>query len=180
MIHEVTGDILLSHAQVIVHAVAPHDQFDQGLALSLRQQWPALVRDFHHFCHTGQPRSGDAWIWSGAMSKRVVSLLTNEAPQSSESKSGPARTEYVDLALRELRRLLESERFANVALPRLATGTGGLDWQVVEPLIAYHLGELNLPIYVYTHYEKGRQAIEPGLSLPRGTKKNPGFSGRRQ
>ncbi|SEP18693.1 macro domain-containing protein [Nitrosovibrio sp. Nv6] len=171
MIHEVRGDILLSHAQVIVHAVAPHDHFDQGLALSLRQQWPALVKDFRHFCHTGQPKSGEAWVWSGAMSKRVVSLLTNEAPKNSESRPGRARTEYVDRALRELRHLLESGRFANVALPRIATGAGGLDWQVVEPLIKHHLGELELPVYVYTHYEKGRQANEPGLSIRGGTQK---------
>ena len=177
MIHEVKGDILLSHAQVIVHAVAPHDNFDQGLALSLRQQWPALVKDFRHFCHTGQPKSGEAWLWSGVMNKRVVSLLTNEAPQGGGNKPGPAKPEYVDLALRELRHLLENERFANVALPRLATGVGGLDWKVVEPLIEYHLGELSLPIYVYTHYEKGRQATEPGLSLPGGIKKKPDFSG---
>ncbi|SEN40742.1 hypothetical protein SAMN05216404_104142 [Nitrosospira multiformis] len=38
MIHEVRGDILLSHAQVIAHAVAPHDRFREGLALSLRQR----------------------------------------------------------------------------------------------------------------------------------------------
>ncbi len=46
MIHEVKGDILLSHAQVIAHAIAPHDRFEHGLALSLREQWPAMVRDY--------------------------------------------------------------------------------------------------------------------------------------
>ena len=46
MIHEVKGDILLSHAQVIAHAIAPHDRFEHGLALSLREQWPAMARDY--------------------------------------------------------------------------------------------------------------------------------------
>ena len=91
MIHEVRGDILLSHAQVIAHAVAPHDRFSEGLALSLRQQWPALVKDFHHFCHAMHPKAGDVWVWSGAMSKRVISLLTNEAPPATGGKPPPAR-----------------------------------------------------------------------------------------
>lgn len=161
MIHEVKGDILLSHAQVIAHGVAPNDHFDQGLALSLREQWPAMVRDFRHFCHTTQPKSGEAWVWSGAMGKRIVNLLTQEAPQSQGSRPGRARTEYVNHALRELRYLLENERFASLALPRLATGAGGLDWHVVRPLIEHHLGELALPIYIYTQYKKGVQAAEP-------------------
>lgn len=178
MIHEVRGDILLSHAQVIAHAVAPNDRFSQGLALSLHQRWPALVKDFHHFCHTMQPKAGDVWIWSGAMSKRVISLLTNEVALSTGSKPPPARKEILELSLRELRSLLESKRFAHIALPRLATGAGGLDWEVVEPLVERHLGDLSLPIYIYTQYEEGVQAIEPGLSRQGGIDRRPDASHR--
>ena len=88
-------------------------------------------------------------------------LITQEAPQSHGSRPGRARTEYVNQALRELRYLLENDRFASLALPRLATGAGGLDWDVVWPLVEHHLGELALPIYIYTRYEKGVQAVEP-------------------
>jgi O-acetyl-ADP-ribose deacetylase (regulator of RNase III) len=162
MIHKVKGDILLSHAQVIAHGVAPNDHFDQGLALSLREQWPAMAKDFRHFCHTTQPKSGAVWVWSGTMSnKRIVNLITQGAPQSHGSRPGRATTEYVNQALRELRYLLENDRFASLALPRLATGAGGLDWDVVWPLVEHHLGELALPIYIYTRYEKGVQAVEP-------------------
>ena len=43
MIHEVAGDILLTKAQAVAHGVAPNDHFDSGLALALREQWPAPV-----------------------------------------------------------------------------------------------------------------------------------------
>ena len=176
MIHEVRGDILLSHAQVIAHAVAPHDRFSRGLALSLRQRWPALAKDFHHFCHAMHPKAGDVWVWSGAMSKRVISLLTNEAPSGTEGKPLPASKEVLELSLRELRSLLESKRFTHIALPRLATGAGGLDWKVVEPLIERYLGDLDLPVYIYTQYEEGVQAIEPGLSHPDSPDRRPDAS----
>jgi O-acetyl-ADP-ribose deacetylase (regulator of RNase III) len=42
MIHEVTGDILLSTAQAIARGVAPNDHFDSGLALALREKWPGV------------------------------------------------------------------------------------------------------------------------------------------
>ena len=50
------------------------------------------------------------------------------------------------------------EKFTSIALPRLATG--GLDWSEVEPLIKKHLGDLDIPVYVYTVYHAGRQAKE--------------------
>ena len=70
-------------------------------------------------------------------------------PGGKGKKRGHAKPEDVDRALRELRHLLESERFASLALPRLATGAGGLDWDVVRPLVEHHLGGLTLPIYIY-------------------------------
>ena len=104
MIHEVKGDILLSHAQVIAHAIAPHEHFDQGLALSLGEQWPALVKDYSHFYHAMQPKSGDTWVWSGAMSKHIINLLVNEPSVGKGEKRGRAKPEDVDRALRKLRR----------------------------------------------------------------------------
>lgn len=56
MIHEVEGDILLTRAQVIAHGVATNDDFKNGLALALRERWPALYKDFRHYCQTFHPK----------------------------------------------------------------------------------------------------------------------------
>jgi hypothetical protein len=41
---------------------------------------------------------------------------------------------------------------------------GGLEWSEVLPLIRTNLGDLEIPVYVYSQYHKGIQANEPGLS----------------
>jgi O-acetyl-ADP-ribose deacetylase (regulator of RNase III) len=64
MIREVEGDILLSKAQVIAHGIAPQDHFDSGLALSLRERRPSMVRDYRHAAHAA-PEPGGIWVWSG-------------------------------------------------------------------------------------------------------------------
>ena len=64
-------------------------------------------------------------------------------------------------ALRALRKEIENESISSVALPRLATGVGGLDWDEVQPLIERHLGDLDIPVFVYTTYKKGQKAREP-------------------
>ena len=47
-----------------------------------------------------------------------------------------------------------------MALPRLATGVGGLDWADVRPLIDKHLGSLGIPVYVYATFQPGVTAKE--------------------
>lgn len=160
MLKEVSGDILLSKAQAIAHGVAPGDHFNQGLALSLREQYPAMAKDFRHFCQVSHPKAGDVWVWAGADGKRVVNLMVQDEAASKQSRPGKATTHNVNVALRKLRQLAEEEGFASLALPRLATGVGGLDWEEIKPLIENQLADLNIPIYLYTTFQSGEQAQE--------------------
>jgi O-acetyl-ADP-ribose deacetylase (regulator of RNase III) len=160
MIREVTGDILLSRANVIAHGVAPHDHYDNGLALSLRERWPAMAKDFRHYCHATEPKAGGLWAWAGADGRRIVSLLTQEPVPHHGHKAGRAHLTHVNHALKELRKFVEAERVASIALPRLATGVGGLEWSDVKPLIEQHLGDLGVPVYVYSTFRPGVRAEE--------------------
>jgi len=161
MIYEVEGDILKSGAAAIAHGVAPDDDFHSGLALALREQWPAMYKDFRHFCHTHSPHIGQAWSWGGAGGTRIVALLTQEPAKDKNDHPGKAKLSAVNHALRELRRMVETEGLASIALPRVATGVGGLDWTEVKPLIEHHLGDLPIPVYLYTVFHPGVQATEP-------------------
>jgi O-acetyl-ADP-ribose deacetylase (regulator of RNase III) len=160
-IHEVAGDILRSSAQVIAHGVAPHDNFAQGLALSLREEWPSLYKDFRHHGQVGEQVPGGLWTWASADGRRIVCLFTQEAPATKGGRPGRATLQHVGHALRALRRLAEAEKFASIAVPRLATGVGGLEWNDVRPLVEQHLGDLGIPVIVYTTFRAGVTAAEP-------------------
>lgn len=160
MISEVSGDILLTKAQVIAHGVAPNDPFSSGLALQLRNSWPSMYKDFRHYCQSRHPKTGGLWAWMGADGKRVVNLFTQDAAYHAGEKPGRATLNHVGHALRELRQLIESENFSSVSLPRLATGVGGLQWKDVKPLIAQNLGDLKIPVIIYTTYHAGQSAAE--------------------
>ena len=160
MIKEVSGDILLTRAQVIAHGVAPNDPFHSGLALQLREQWPAMYKDFRHYCQTQHPKAGELWAWMSADGKRIVNLFTQDAAYDHGAKPGKATVPHVTRALRALHKLAEAEHFTSIALPRLATGVGGLDWSDVAPLLTQHLGDMKVPIIVYTTYHAGQKAVE--------------------
>lgn len=160
MIRKVHGDILKTKAEMTAHGVAPHDHFDQGLALALRENWPAMYKDFRHWCKQKNPKSGEAWFWGGAGHTMIVALLTQEAPKTENSHPGPATTHNVNVALRELRKIAEDEGVSSLALPKLATGVGKLDWEDVEPLIENQLGDAAFDVIVYEKYEPGVEADE--------------------
>ena len=161
MLHELSGDILLSGAKAIVQGVAPNDDFHQGLALQLRERMPAMYKDFRHYCQTQHPKSGELWTWMSADGRYLVNLFTQDAAYAHGSKPGQATISHVNHSLHTLRSFAQKEKVASIALPRLACGVGGLDWNEIKPLIEKHLGELKIPVYIYTNYHKGVKATEP-------------------
>ena len=82
-------------------------------------------------------------------------------PSESElvAKFGLSRM-TVNRALRELANLVRKDGIKSVALPRLATGVGGLDWADVKPLIQQHMADLGVPVLVYEVYRKDKKADE--------------------
>ncbi|MCD8566739.1 MAG: macro domain-containing protein [Alphaproteobacteria bacterium] len=160
MILKVKGDILLTDAQAIAHGVAPHDHFNQGLALALRERFPAMAKDFRHYCHQDNPKAGGAWLWGGADGV-IINLMTQEAAADEKAHPGKATSHNVSHALKELRKIIEAEGLKSVALPRLATGVGGMDWAEVEGLVKEHLGDLEgCTVVLYETYVSGQKAQE--------------------
>jgi O-acetyl-ADP-ribose deacetylase (regulator of RNase III) len=149
MIHDVEGDILETTAAAIAQGVAANDPMNQGLAAALHERYPAMHKDFHHWCRQQHPKPGSAWVWSGAGGVRVINLITQDGGYEHGSKPQPATVSTVNHALRALRKLIAKERIASVALPHLATGVGGLDWSTVRPLIETQLGDAPAEIYIY-------------------------------
>ncbi len=160
MIKYVKGDILLTKSQALAHGIAPNDNFKQGLALSLREQWPAMYNDFRHFCKMKSPKEGSLWGWKGVGGPVVYNLFTQDAPKTQNSHPGKASESYVSNSLKNLAKEIEKEKIDSVAITKVATGVGGLSWEGVKPLIERYLGDAKATVYVYEDYAKGEQAQE--------------------
>ena len=161
MIYEVEGDILLSKSPVLAHGVCANDPMNKGLALTLHKHYPAMHKDFHHFCHKQNPKPGEAWMWGTVNGKRVVNLITREDGPGHATKPGKASLQNVRQCLKNLKKIAVDEEFSALALPRLATGAGGLNWDDVKPLIFEQLEDLHIPIFLYSTFHAGQAAKEP-------------------
>jgi O-acetyl-ADP-ribose deacetylase (regulator of RNase III) len=162
MIHQVSGDILLTKAPAIAHGISPNDPFDQGLARAVREKFPMMHKDYRHYAHQAHPRPGELWEWGG-FGVRIFNLLTQEGTFEHGDKPGRATLANVNHCLRRLRHEVDLQALKGLALPRLATGVGGLPWTEVLPLIESHFGNSTTPVFVYAQYAAGQQAVEPGM-----------------
>ncbi|MCC6137866.1 MAG: macro domain-containing protein [Bdellovibrionaceae bacterium] len=160
MIKYVTGDLLMTKASAVAHGVAPNDNFAQGLALSLRENWPSMYKDFRHYSHTHNPSEGEVWSWKGVQGPVIINLFTQERAENNDSRPGKASESHVNHALKHLVQELKKLKLTSVALPKIATGVGALSWEKVKPLMEKHLSELDIPVYIYEKYSKGEQAKE--------------------
>ncbi len=160
MIKKVQGDILLTKADSIAHGVAPMDHFETGLAASIRHDYPSLYKDFRHYCQTFHPKPGDIWLWQGVNHIKIFNLLTQEAPANNSSHPGRASLSNLRHCLRKLVHAIEENNIQSIALPRLSTGVGNLDWKEVEAVIEESFANSKIPVFVYEKYLKGQKAEE--------------------
>ena len=101
------------------------------------------------------------WSWGGIGGIQIINLMVQEPSEISRGgHPGKASISHLDHALKELAKFAKKEGIKSIALPKLATGVGGLDWHDVSNAIHHYLGDLDIPIYVYSTYTKGQKAEE--------------------
>jgi O-acetyl-ADP-ribose deacetylase (regulator of RNase III) len=118
-----------------------------------------MAKDFRHYAHQAHPKPGELWTYRSADGHTIYNLMTQEGDHASAA-SGRASIPNVNHVLKRLRHEIEKSGVKSVALPRLATGAGGLEWDQVRPLIDHHLGDLPIPVYLYVTYRKGEAGKE--------------------
>lgn len=160
MIKYVEGDITQTTADAFAHGVAPMDDFKQGLALNLRENWPSMYKDFRHYCKQNSPKEGTLWTWKGPGTPYIICLLTQQPAPSGNTHPGKATLPNLNHCFHALQKELKEREVKSLAITKIATGVGGLDWEDVKPLIESSLGELGIPVYVYETFKKGVKAEE--------------------
>jgi O-acetyl-ADP-ribose deacetylase (regulator of RNase III) len=151
MLQFLKGDILFTKAQTIGHGVSIDDDFKTGLGLTLRQAYPELYKEFRQFVKNGNPKPGQYWQWKHA-SKNILQLFIRE-------ENSKAKASHLNRALHEVRRHYQELGITSLALTRLGSGTGKLDWAEAKETIQAQFGDLvKLPVTVYEDYAPGKRA----------------------
>jgi O-acetyl-ADP-ribose deacetylase (regulator of RNase III) len=142
MIQYLKGNIFESDAQTLTNTVNLKGVMGKGLAFKFKDKFSGLFESYALDIVGKRIAIGMPTIWKGK-EKWVVNFPTKDDWRK------PSTYEYIDAGLKTLRIKLDEWEVLSLAIPALGCGLGSLDWKIVKPMIAKHLGDMEMAIEVY-------------------------------
>jgi O-acetyl-ADP-ribose deacetylase (regulator of RNase III)/uncharacterized protein YwgA len=163
MVDILVGDLFESEAQTLVNTVNCVGVMGKGVALEFKKRFPDMYADYLRRCERGEVRLGRPYLFRRPTPPWILNFPTkNHWRATSELSSIEAGLEYLGQHYREW-------GIESLAVPPLGCGQGGLDWEVVGPVLVRHLQRLDIPVKLYAP----REASQTGLGLMVGSRDTP-------
>ena len=139
----VSGDLFESRAQTLVNAVNCVGVMGKGIALEFKRRYPDMFTDYVRRCNDGTVKPGLPYIykhgWSPRISVKGPWILNFPTKRHWRD---PARLDDIIAGLDYVRRHCYDWAVTSMAVPALGVGNGGLDWDVVLPVLQEYLARL--------------------------------------
>lgn len=145
MIVEKRGDILTSSADAIVNTVNTRGVMGAGLALQVKQTYPAIFAEYKAACARGEVVVGKVWVVEipGQHGRWMVNFPTKDHWRT------PSRMEYIESGLNDLALWIKESGIKSIAVPKLGCANGKLEWRDVKPVVVAALGALDVRVELY-------------------------------
>ena len=150
----VAGDVLLTRCDAIAHGVNSSGVMGAGIAKIIAEALPDMYRSYREHCELRMLRVGAVEVWRKS-TPMIVNMCTQRSTQGAD-------IHYVHDAFAELHTMIHYGvlRIGSLAMPKIASGLGGLDWDQVLPIIVRELSDLPIHIYIYTEFLPGVRGVE--------------------
>ncbi len=136
------GDIFESNAQVIVNTVNCEGYMGKGLALSFKQKYPHMFSVYQEECDRGKIRIGRPSLYKNS-NPWILNFPTKDKWRAN------SKLEYLDKGLKYFLANYKKVGIKSIAFPKLGAQNGKLSWDEVGPLMARHLSQVDIDVYIY-------------------------------
>ncbi|WP_338793548.1 macro domain-containing protein [Bernardetia sp. MNP-M8] len=145
------GNILESNTEVIINPVNIVGVMGKGLALAFKKQFPHNYKIYKEACKNKTINIGKLLLVSDFNNESnlerkqfIINFPTKKHWRS------PSKMEYVEEGLKDLVRIIETQKFESMAIPALGCGLGGLEWEDVRFLLEKYLEKIEgIKITIY-------------------------------
>jgi len=163
MIEKAQGNILRADAEALVNTVNCVGFMGKGIALQFKKAHPDNYDAYKKACDTGEVQPGRMFIYeTGSMinPKYIINFPTKR------HWKGKSLLEDVKAGLKTLNDEVRKRNIKSIAVPPLGCGLGGLQWDVVKPLIEKTFTDLpNVKVLLFEP-----QGAPDAKTMPIGTK----------
>ncbi|MBQ8161808.1 MAG: macro domain-containing protein [Clostridia bacterium] len=146
-----SGDIFQSQMQTIVNTVNCDGVMGKGLALSFKQRYPAMYRDYAERCREGKVRPGEPYLYTDLTGLSILNFPTKLHWRN------PSQMSYISDGLDWFVEHYQALGISSIAFSALGCGNGGLAWSEIGPLMVSKLGMLPIDIEIYAPYGVPRE-----------------------
>jgi O-acetyl-ADP-ribose deacetylase (regulator of RNase III) len=145
--HRTHGNILKHDADALVNTVNCVGVMGRGVALQFRRAFPENYDAYRKEAKAGQIQPGRMFVFERAAFDSPRFIVNFPTKRHWKGKS---RIEDIESGLADLVRVIQERGIRSIAIPPLGCGLGGLDWNVVRPLIENSLCNIpNLDAYLF-------------------------------
>jgi len=141
------GNLLESRVDAVVNTVNTVGIMGKGIALMFKERFPENFKAYEAACKAGEVEVGKMFVTPGVEldgPRWIINFPTKKDWRH------PTKLEWVRSGLAALKDVIREKHIKSVALPPLGCGNGGLDWEVVRPIIEDALQDLEeVEVVVY-------------------------------
>jgi O-acetyl-ADP-ribose deacetylase (regulator of RNase III) len=140
------GNLLQAPVDALVNTVNTEGVMGKGIALQFKEKFPENYRLYRAACKQKEVQVGKMFVTEThqLMGPRYIINFPTKSHWKERS-----RLSYIEDGLADLKLVLADLQIESLALPPLGCGNGGLDWNIVRPVIEQELASLELPILLY-------------------------------
>ncbi len=132
MIEYAQGNLLTADAEALVNTVNCVGYMGKGIALQFKQAFPANFKAYEKACRAHEVQQGRMFIFetSSIVNPRYIINFPTK-----RHWRGKSHLEDIESGLKALIADVKRLGIRSIAVPPLGSGLGGLDWNVVRPMI---------------------------------------------
>lgn len=147
MIEFIKGNLLEAEAEALVNTVNTVGVMGKGIALQFRETFPENYKFYQKACKQSQVQIGKMLVFDNGqfVSPRYIINFPTKTHWREKSK-----LEDIQAGLADLQKVIHDYGIQSIAVPPLGCGNGGLDWNLVRPMIVAALSQFDaVKILVY-------------------------------
>ena len=160
---ERSGNIFNSQAEAIVVTVNCVGYMGKGMALECALRFPEIEKQYKDLCENRRISIGRV-EWMPILNGSNLILF----PTKDDYKF-PSKYSYIDAGLKHLVDTCKSHSIKSIAVPRLGSELGGLDWERVRPMVLEAFQKINIELELWSFGTQGNDplilSIENKLNL---------------
>ena len=137
------GNLLASSMQCHVNTTNCVGVMGKGIALQFKQKYPDMFKDYQLRCKSNRVKLGEPYLYKVNKDRFIINF-----PTKGHWRNGSNLNDIIT-GLEYLIQHYQEWGISSIAFPALGCNNGGLDWEIVRPIMIEYASKMSIPIEIY-------------------------------